>query len=75
VRCEYWRAGPGEAVDRAIVTVSFLRLDSKPRVVWPELPENVSVELVRGIDAATYRDLYERVGGRWLWWLRRMMPD
>ena len=75
MRCEYWRAGPGEAVDRAIVTVSFLRLDSKPRMVWPELPENVSVELVRGIDAATYRDLYERVGGRWLWWLRRMMPD
>jgi len=75
VRREYWHVEPGEAVDRAIVTVSFLRLDSKPPVTWPALPEGASIDLVRRMDVATYRDLYSRVGGPWLWWLRQMMPD
>jgi GNAT superfamily N-acetyltransferase len=27
------------------------------------------------LDVATYRHLYNEVGGPWLWWLRRLMPD
>lgn len=72
---DYARPRPGEATDRALVTVSFLRLDRKPQVTWRPLPANAVLDPARRIDVATYRDLYDRVGQDWLWWLRRMMPD
>ncbi|MCF3946977.1 GNAT family N-acetyltransferase [Acidiphilium sp. AL] len=72
---DYARARPGEATDRVLVTVTFLRLDRKPPVTWRKMPENAVLEPMRRMDVATYRDLYDRVGQDWLWWLRRMMPD
>ena len=72
---DYARAQPGEAIDRALVTVTFLRLDRKPPVMWSPMPGNAVIEPARSMGVATYRDLYDRVGQNWLWWLRRMMPD
>lgn len=72
---EYARPRPGEAVDRVTVTVTFLRIDRRPEPSWPRLPDNAVIEHVPNMDVATYRSLYDRVGQKWLWWLRRMMPD
>ncbi len=71
----YWQALPGEPVDRLIVTVSFLRLDRKPEPIWQPLPPDARLELVPKMPVPAYRDLYDRVGDPWIWWLRRMMPD
>jgi GNAT superfamily N-acetyltransferase len=71
----YWQASPGEAVDRVIVTVSFMRLDAKPERRWSALPVGTRLELAPRLSVGAYRDLYDRVGGPWLWWLRRMMPE
>ncbi|HQT60479.1 MAG TPA: GNAT family N-acetyltransferase [Acidiphilium sp.] len=72
---EYARVRPGESFDRACVTVTFLRMDRMPARTWPDLPEGATIEPVPHMDLATYRDLYDRVGQPWLWWLRRIMPD
>ena len=71
----YWQALPGEPVDRVSVTVNFLRLDRKPAPIWPPLPPQARLELAPRMTVAAYRDLYDRVGTPWIWWLRRMMPD
>ncbi len=71
----YWQALPGEAVDRVIVTVSFMRLDAKPEPRWSALPAGTRLDLAPRLSVSAYRDLYDRVGGPWLWWLRRMMPE
>ncbi|HEX7389186.1 MAG TPA: GNAT family N-acetyltransferase [Acidiphilium sp.] len=72
---DYARARPDEAIDRTLVTVTFLRMERKPPAVWRPLPGNAVLEPARHMDVASYRDLYNRVGQNWLWWLRRMMPD
>lgn len=65
---------PGEATERANVTVVFLRMFTPPPRVPARLPSGVSVRRERiGLDA--YRQLYNEVGGPWLWWLRRVMSD
>ena len=71
---DYARPLPGEATDRAIVTVVFLRMNhrlARPAVVFPEgaalVPERLSVK--------DYRAIYNEIGTPWLWWLRRVMPD
>jgi GNAT superfamily N-acetyltransferase len=72
---DYAQARPGEAIDRAVVTVTFMRLDRMPPVVWSPLPAGAAIVPVPRMGVARYRDLYDRVGQDWLWWLRRMMPD
>ena len=72
---EYARVRPGEPFDRVQVTVTFLRMDRHPPRTWPALPPGAAIEYVPHMDVATYRDLYDRVGQPWLWWLRRIMPD
>ncbi len=71
---EYARPRPGEAVERALVTVVFLRMlrpPARPPAPWPR-----GATLTREtLDVATYRELYNEVGAPWLWWLRRVMPD
>lgn len=63
-----------EATERANVTVVFLRMTSPPSRPLTILPPGVSISRERlGVDA--YRQLYNEVGGPWLWWLRRIMPD
>lgn len=63
-----------EVTERAIVTVVFLRMQARPKRPLVTLPPGVSVQPER-LDLAAYRQLYNEVGGPWLWWLRRSMPD
>jgi GNAT superfamily N-acetyltransferase len=71
---DYARPRPGEATDRVSVKVTFLRMDRKP--VMPAQPFSNGATLTReALDVTAYRDIYGRVGQKWLWWLRRMMPD
>lgn len=71
---DYARPRPGEKFDRALVTVTFLRLDRRPPAIWRPLPPGAVLDAAR-LDVAGYRALYDGVGQEWLWWLRRMMPD
>lgn len=70
----YAQPSPGEATQRALVTVVFLRMLARPNRPATILPPGVSVTPER-LDVAAYRALYNGVGGPWLWWLRRLMPD
>lgn len=63
----------GEATDRALVTVTFLRQAARP-VVPPAFGPGIRL-LEERPSVVEYRRLYNTVGGPWLWWLRRMMPD
>ncbi len=65
---------PGEPTDRAVVTVTFLRMNSRPQAAPAPLPAHVGLRREM-LDLAAYRALYDTVGGPWLWWLRRIMPD
>lgn len=71
---DYARPASGEKTDRAVVTVVFLRMTRPPARPAAVLPPGVTITRER-LDVATYRALYNEIGGPWLWWLRRMMPD
>ncbi len=71
---DYARVMPGEAFDRVEVEVVFLRMDQAPKRPLAVLPAGVVLRSER-LSVAGYRALYNGVGGAWLWWLRRMMPD
>ncbi len=71
---DYARPAPGEPTQRAIVTVVFMRMMQRPQRPKATLPNGVTVTRERP-DIARYRALYTEVGGPWLWWLRRVMPD
>ncbi len=64
-----------EPVDRASVVVTFLRMERPPEDAAPPLPPGYAVRVVRDCSVAQYRLLYDGVGGAYLWWLRRIMPD
>jgi GNAT superfamily N-acetyltransferase len=59
---------------RCAVTVTFLRMTQPPRETVP-LPDRVGLVRVARPSVAFYRYLYHTVGGPWLWWLRRSLPD
>lgn len=74
------RAGAGgpSAAEPSVpvaVEVTFLRMEVPPAVPAPALPGDVSVARVRQCSVPFYRYLYGTVGGPWLWWLRRTVPD
>ncbi len=71
---DYTRLAPGEAFDRVGVVVTFLRMDQRPPGPPAAFPEG-AVLTRETVSLAQYRALYNAVGGRWLWWLRRIMPD
>lgn len=71
---DYARPQPGEAFDRAVVTVVFLRMDRRPARPRVALPPGVTLQAQR-LGLAEYRALYNEIGAPWLWWLRRVMPD
>ena len=71
---DYARVMPGEAFDRVEVEVVFLRMDQAPKRPPAVLPAGAVLSSER-LSVAEYRVLYNGVGGPWLWWLRRMMPD
>lgn len=64
----------GEATERATVTVVFLRMLARPARPLTSLPQGVCVRQER-VSLEAYRQLYNAVGGSYLWWLRRLMPD
>jgi GNAT superfamily N-acetyltransferase len=71
---DYSRPAAGEATDRAVVMVVFMRMNSRPPAPPVSLPAAVTLAPER-LDVAAYRRLYNDVGTPWLWWLRRVMPD
>lgn len=71
---DYARPAPGEAFERAVVTVVFLRMNQRPARAVVSLPPGVSLRIEK-LDVAAYRALYNEIGQPWLWWLRRVMPD
>jgi len=70
----YHLPAPGELTDRAVVTVVFLRMNQRPPGPSPAFPEGAVLSRER-LDVPAYRALYAEIGGPWLWWLRRVMPD
>lgn len=71
---DYARLAPGEVADRIAVTVTFLHM----QVPAPQPVEGFPAEtrLTRQkLSVADYRAIYTEIGGPWLWWLRRVMPD
>jgi GNAT superfamily N-acetyltransferase len=60
---------------RANVTVTFLRMDRAPTQPCRPFPPGVSVQTLPSCSVERYRSLYNGVGGPYLWWLRRVMPD
>ena len=60
---------------RADVTVTFLRMERQPTTTAPEFPQGVEVQTLQSCSVSRYRRLYNTVGGPYLWWLRRIMPD
>jgi GNAT superfamily N-acetyltransferase len=71
---DYARPLPGEATERALVTVVFLRMARPPARPPALLPPGVTLRRER-LAVPDYRRLYHDVGTPWLWWLRRLMPD
>jgi GNAT superfamily N-acetyltransferase len=64
-----------EPVVRVGVVVTFLRMDRAPTDPAPKLPPEAEVRLIQNCSVAQYRQLYNSVGERHLWWLRRAMTD
>jgi GNAT superfamily N-acetyltransferase len=60
---------------RIAVTVTFLRQDAKPSRIASPFPPDVRLVRLPRPSVAFYRYLYDTVGGRYVWWLRRAMPD
>jgi len=61
-------------MDRALVTVVFLRMNHRPPAPPLVLPDNAVLRREK-LDVPAYRALYNEIGAPWLWWLRRVMPD
>jgi GNAT superfamily N-acetyltransferase len=64
-----------EPVIRIGVTVTFLRMDAPPPSPALALPDGAHVVRVPAPTVAFYRYLYDTVGGPYVWWLRRALPD
>jgi hypothetical protein len=62
--------GPGQV--GAVVT--YLEMNERP-LPKPLPPSPFRLERWREVDPAKYRLLFERVGGRWLWYSRLAMSD
>jgi GNAT superfamily N-acetyltransferase len=64
-----------EPFTRAVVTVTFLRMDRPPATPVPPLPQGSKLVRVATCSVPFYRYLYGTVGGPYLWWLRRAASD
>ena len=56
------------------VTVTFLRMEQRGPPLRP-LPRDTSLVRLAACTVPFYRYLYGTVGGPYLWWLRRALPD
>lgn len=64
-----------DPVTRVIVTVTFMRMNQRPREPAPNLPSKFQIVRAEAPTVAFYRYLYNTVGADYVWWLRRTMPD
>jgi GNAT superfamily N-acetyltransferase len=60
---------------RIAVTVTFLRQEGRPNRVASPLPPETRLVRLPHPTVAFYRYLYDTVGARYVWWLRRTLPD
>ena len=60
--------------DEIGAVVTFLEMTERP-APGPAPDSPLRLERWRGVDPARYRPLFERVGGRWLWYSRLAMDD
>jgi len=66
---------PTEPVTPVAVDVTFLRMDRRPAEPAPPLPVDARVERLAHCTVPFYRYLYDTVGHRYVWWLRRTLVD
>ena len=59
-----------QPTSRAVVTVTFLRMDQRPSDPPRRLPEACSLVTLAACSVPFYRYLYGTVGGPYLWRLR-----
>ena len=64
-----------EPVDRVAVRVTFLRMDRRPATAAPPFPPGTTIEPRPRCSVAEFRTLYDTVGAKHLWWLRRTLTD
>ena len=64
-----------EPAARVTVAVTFLPMSRPPTAPLPALPADCHVTRVAAPTVAFYRYLYDTVGGDYVWWLRRTMPN
>ncbi len=64
-----------QPTSRAVVTVTFLRMDQRPTDPPRRLPDGCSLVTLAACTVPFYRYLYGTVGGPYLWWLRRSLSD
>ena len=64
-----------QPTSRAVVTVTFLRMDQRPTDPPRRLPQGCSLVTLAACTVPFYRYLYGTVGGPYLWWLRRSLSD
>lgn len=57
------------------VDVTFLRMDRRPADALPDWPPGLRMAAVPRCTVGFYRYLYDTVGHRHVWWLRRTLPD
>ncbi|HWJ74717.1 MAG TPA: GNAT family N-acetyltransferase [Kaistia sp.] len=55
--------------------VTYLELNDRSAGRVAPLPEGLTVRRLEAPDLAAYRDLYRRIGERWLWFSRAVMSD
>ncbi|WP_242011270.1 GNAT family N-acetyltransferase [Acetobacter fallax] len=64
-----------EPTTRAIVDVTFMEMLHPPAKPAPPLPAGWSITHEPHPSVAFYRDLYDRVGRDYCWWMRQVMSD
>ncbi len=64
-----------QPTSRVAVTVTFLRMDERPADPPRLLPNSTAMVKLAACTVPFYRYLYDTVGGPYLWWLRRSLPD
>ena len=64
-----------QPTSRAVVTVTFLRMDQPPADPPRLLPDTCGLVTLAACTVPFYRYLYGTVGGPYLWWLRRSLSD
>ena len=71
----FWASRPPVRTTRIAVIVTFLRQEQPPEPGPINFPPDTGLVRVAHPTVAFYRYLYDTVGGQYVWWLRRTMPQ